>query len=283
LTVGQALEAAIRSLGEAGVPGYRRDAELLLAHLLGTDRGGLLVRRRDPLAAVIAARYATCVERRSARVPLQHVIGEQPFFGFDFKIDGRALVPRSETELLVELALALELRQGARIVDLGTGSGCIAVSLARLRPDLMVHALDLSADAIVLARENAVANGVLERISFVRADLREPPADWQGTLDLVVSNPPYVSDAEWVGLEPEVREHDPREALVAGPTGYEVYRVLVPLAHGLLRGGGWLLLELGEGQDATVRELAAAVGFAEITVRPDLQGIPRVLQALKPA
>jgi len=146
----------------------------------------------------------------------------------------------------------------------------------------VVHALDLSADALALARENAVVNGVFERISFVHSDLREPPGDWEGTLDLVASNPPYVSEAEWAGLEPEVRDHDPREALVAGPTGYEVYRILIPLAHGLLRGGGWLLLELGQGQDAILRELATAAGFAEVTVRPDLQGIPRVLQAVKP-
>jgi release factor glutamine methyltransferase len=283
LTVGQALEAAIRSLEQGGVPGYRRDAELLLAQLLSTDRGGLLVRRQDPLPPSIAAQYERWVARRRTRVPLQHVIGEQSFFGFDFKVDRRVLVPRPETELLVESALALELPQGAQVVDLGTGSGCIAVSLARLRPDLQVQALDRSTDALDVARENARVNGVLERLAFVHGDLSEPPSAWFGTLDLVASNPPYVTEAEWALLEPEVREHDPREALVAGPTGYEIYRTLVPLAYQLLRGGGWFLLELGQGQAATVQELAAVAGFDAIRVHPDLRGIPRVLQAFKPA
>jgi len=265
------------------VPGHRRDAELLLAHLLSTDRGGLLVRRDDLLAAALATRYERWIERRGAREPLQHVIGEQAFFGFEFKVDRRALVPRPETELLVEIASALDLPDGARIADLGTGSGCIAVSLARLRPDLVIHALDRSEEALELARENAVLNGVLERISFVCADLCDAPAEWQGALDLVVSNPPYVSEAECTVLEPEVRDHDPREALVAGPTGYEVYRTLIPAACELLRRDGWLLLELGQGQDDTLRDLAVGAGFEEIRVLPDLRGIPRVLQAVKRA
>jgi release factor glutamine methyltransferase len=274
------LDSASRRLAAAGVPGSRRDAELLLAQLLSTDRGGLLVRRGEPVDQEVAERYRRWIARREAREPLQHITGEQPFFGLEFKVDGRALVPRPETELLVEAALQLA-PVGARVVDLGTGGGCIAVSLARIRRDLRIFALDSSAEALQLARENAERNGVAERVSFVHGDLREPPSEWIGGMRMVVSNPPYVREVEWAALEPEVRDHDPRRALVAGPSGLELYEALLPSARRLLLPGGVLLLELGQGQADAVRERARAGGFRGIEVRPDLRGIPRVLRAVR--
>jgi len=277
------LSAAVRSLEDAGVPQARHDAECLLAAVLGTDRGGVYVRRRDPMSAGQTTRYRSWVERRRARVPLQHLFGEQEFFGHGFKVDSRVLIPRPETELLVEAALEPGLRRGARVVDLGTGSGCIAISLAIARPDLSVEALDRSPAALELARDNARRLGVERRVRFIERDLADPPESWARSIDLVVSNPPYVSESEWARLEPEVRDHDPREALVAGPAGDECYRALSPVVRGLLNRGGRLLLELGFGQAESVRSIIQQVGFERVTIRPDMQQIPRILSAFTPS
>jgi len=281
-TVGGALARATEALRGAGVEPARANAELLLAHLLETDRGGLLVRRHESLHGDLAARFATWVERRAAREPLQHVTGVQEFHGLEFGTDRRALVPRPETEGLVDLALGCELPAGARVADLGTGTGCIAITLAVKRPGLVVDALDRSEDALALARENARRHGVEDRIRLTAGDFARPPAGWRGAMHLVVSNPPYVAAREWESLEPEVRAHDPRAALVPGPTGYEAYRVLAPVSHELLRPRGRLLLELGDGQADEVRDLVRRAGFGELSVTRDLRGIERVLAAVKP-
>jgi release factor glutamine methyltransferase len=281
-TVGDALAVATSKLRRAGVDEARANAELLLAHLLDTDRGGLFIRRRDRLDAAIAVRYSDWVRRRASREPLQHVIGEQEFCGLALKADRRALVPRPETEGLVEAALRLDLPHGARVADLGTGSGCIAIALAVERGDLAIDALDHSSDALELARENAALHGVVQCVFFTQCDLATPPAEWREVMHLVVSNPPYVSEPDWKTLEPEVRDHDPRNALVAGPTGLEAYAALAPTSFGLLRPGGHLVLELGDAQAGDVREVVTRAGFEVIEVRPDLRGIDRVLVAVRP-
>lgn len=281
-TIGGALARATETLRAAGVDPARTNAELLLAHLLETDRGGLFVRRREPLDRDVAARFVTWVARRAAREPLQHVTGVQEFHGLEFGTDRRALVPRPETEGLVDLALGYELPEGARVADLGTGTGCIAITLAVKRPGLVVDALDRSEDALDLARENARRHGVEARVRFTAGDFARPPAGWRGAMDLVVSNPPYVAEREWESLEPEVRVHDPHVALVPGPSGYEAYRALAPASHELLKPRGRLLFELGEGQADEVRELVTRAGFTELAVTRDLRGIERVLAAVKP-
>lgn len=279
LTVGAALDEATRRLARAHVPDPRVNAEFLLAQLLATGRGGLLARRGECLGSVAARRFAEWIERRERREPAQHVTGEWEFYGLSLKTDRRALVPRQETELLVDVALRLGLPQGAHVADLGTGSGCIAIALAVRRPDLRLTAVDGSAAALSLARENAALHGVERHIDFVEGDFRHVPEHRREPMDLVVANPPYVSEADWAALEPEVRDHDPREALVAGPTGYEAHRALLPVAARWLRPGGRLLLELGAGQAEVVRELAAAAGWSEIELHADFQRIPRVLAA----
>jgi release factor glutamine methyltransferase len=275
--VGRALAAAAARLERAGVPAARHDAEVLLARCLGTDAAGLLARRGDPLSGDAAARFAEHLGRRERREPLQHVTGEQEFYGRAFRADRRALVPRPETEGVVDACLALAPPHAARLADLGTGCGCIAVTLVLALPGGEAFALDLSAEALDLARENARRHGVEGRIRFARGDMAAPPEEWLGRMDLVAANPPYVSEEEWEALEPEVRDHDPRAALVAGPTGLEAYAALLPAASGLLRPGGHLVLELGCGQDRAVRSLAASAGFEIVEVLPDLRGIPRVL------
>jgi len=281
-TIGEVLTTAIATLERAGVSEARVNAELLLAHLLDTDRGGVFVRRSETLPQPVARRYAEWLARRASREPLQHVIGTQEFYGREFISDARALVPRPETEGLVEAVLRLDLPQGARVADLGTGSGCIALTLALERLDFSIDALEISPRALSLARENAELHDVGARVRFTEGDQAAPPPDWRGVMHLVVCNPPYARAAEWEELAPEVRDHDPRQAVVAGPSGLEAYRALVPRAFDLLRPGGTLGLELGFGQADAVTTIVTGAGFREVTVRPDLCGIERVLLARRP-
>lgn len=279
MTIAGELDAAAARLERAGVPEPRLNAELLLADLLAIDRGGLLVRRREQLDAAIAQRFENRVLRRGRREPLQHITGFQEFRGLAFEVDGRVLVPRPETELLIDAALAVDLPGNARVADLGTGSGCLAVSLAAACKRFRLHALDSSPAALEVARSNARRHGVEGRIEFREAAMGEPPAAWLGRMNLVLANPPYVSEDEWAGLPPEVRDHDPREALVAGPTGLEAYRELLPASRGLLLENGSIVIELGFGQAAEVEKMARAEGFGRIRVEKDFQDIPRVLTA----
>jgi release factor glutamine methyltransferase len=251
----------------------------MLADLMDRDIGGMLLYRREPIEPAVAARFADRVARRAKREPLQHILGVQGFHGIEVVCDGRALVPRPETEGLVDAAFELALPSGARAADLGTGSGCIAIAFAVMRPDVRVTAVDASPRALELARENVARNGVAGQVELVERDMTDPPAEWRGAFDLVMSNPPYVPEADWAGLQPEVREFDPRDALVPGPTGLEAYAALVPAAALMLRPGGHLLLELGIDQGPDVRASCLDGGFDDVEIFPDLREIPRVLQA----
>jgi release factor glutamine methyltransferase len=246
---------------------------------MGVDRGGVLARHPDPLPEPEATRFEALVARRQRREPFQYLAGEQEFMGSTFHVDSRVLIPRPETEDLVDAVLAAALPLGARVADLGTGSGCIAVALALRRPDLRLLALDASPDAVDVARANAERLGAGGRLEFCVGDLTAPPRAWRSGVDAVVSNPPYVAEAEWTGLAPEVRDHEPRAALVPGPTGLEAYRVLAPAAAAFLAPGGLLAVELGHRSLEGARGAIEAAGFSDIGVRDDPRGIPRVLTA----
>ncbi len=281
--MGEALEAAADRLARAGVPQARREAELLLGWVLGTDRGGVIARKPDPLDAAVAEKLAAAVFRRERREPPQYLTGEQEFHGLSFLVDHRVLVPRPETEGVVDAVLGLALPEAACVADLGTGSGCIAVSLARSRPDLRLFALDVSSDALEVARANAARLEVVGKIQFVHADLSRPPDTWRGAMHAVACNPPYVSEDEWDHLAPEVHDHEPRVALVPGPSGLEAYPTVAASAFRLLRPRGSLVVELGFGREEGARRAAVTAGFGSIRVLPDLRGIPRVLVAQKAA
>jgi release factor glutamine methyltransferase len=249
-----------------------------MAWALATDRGRVLAFSSEPMAESASSRFRYFVERRCARVPVQYITGEQEFLGRGFHVDPRVLVPRPETEEVAQAALSLiPIRDGTRLADLGTGSGCIAVSLAVERPEARVHALDRSAEALAVARANARRHGVHERIVWARAEFASPPAGWRGIMDLVISNPPYVAADEWLRLEPEVKDHEPMSALVAGPTGDEAYETVIPAAALLLRPDGALVLELGHRSARGASRMAEAVGFRSIEIRSDVRGIARVL------
>lgn len=253
----------------------RRDAEMLLLHLLGRNRAWLMAHADETFGGCTAIGYGALLDRRAKGEPIQYITGETEFYGLPFRVTPDVLIPRPETEHLVEKALELA---GAwaepRIVDVGTGSGAIAVSLASQLPRAAVTAIDLSAGALRVAQENAERNGVAGRIRFCAGDLLGPVADER--FELVVSNPPYVPETDRDTLAVEVRVHEPELALFAGGDGLDVYRRLIPAAYAGLVPGGVVLLEIGQGQFDQVSSLLAEAGFGQIEFIRDLQGIQRV-------
>lgn len=271
----EALALGVSRLREAGVVEAELDAELLLRYSLGWDRAQFLTRREQALTDCQYERFVTLVARRSTGRPMQYILGSQEFFGREFVVSAAVLIPRPETELLVEAALArLSVTKNVYISDVGTGSGAIAVTIAAERPLARILATDISADALIVARENAVKHGVSDRVEFVEADVVPQGADG---FDMIVSNPPYVAEADRAGLAHEVRDFEPEVALFAGAEGLDVYRRLIPAALHALKPGGLLLLEIGAGQADAVRALLH--GWRDVEIRPDLQGIPRVVVA----
>jgi len=283
VTVQDALREATEKLRSAEVDSPEHDAEVLLRHVLGWDRARTLADGAATLPPGAEASYRELVEERARRRPLQHLTGCQWFWKHEFTVTADVLVPRPETELLVEAGLDL-LRdvESPRIVDVGTGSGCIALSLAAERPDAEVHATDISGPALAVARENALRLGLEARVSFHLGDLLEPMTHLAGEVDLVVSNPPYVDPAELAALAPEVREHDPKEALVPPGDRASLYRRLGPEAAELLRPGRWLGVEIGQGMSDEVSRALRPAGLRVERVVPDLAGIPRALIAVRP-
>lgn len=250
----------------------RREAALLLGEVLGLDEAQLYARADEDVPEPAALSYADLIRRRVARVPMAYLLGRREFYGRSFAVDPRVLVPRPETEHLVEAALD-HVADGSRVLDLGTGSGCIAVTVALERPGARVVATDLSLGALAVAAANCRRHGVGDRVSLVSADLLS--ALRMQSFDVGVSNPPYIAVDEWDSLMPEVRDHEPPEALFAGD-GLDFYRRL--FAAGDLFGEGQrLLVEIGKGQLDGVVELAEGGGFAVDAVVADLAGIPRVV------
>lgn len=248
----------------------RREAALLLGEVLRLSEAQLYARADEDVPEPAAVSYGQLIRRRADRTPVAYLLGRREFYGRDFAVDPRVLIPRPETEHLVEAAL--KCMGGGRVLDVGTGSGCIAITVALERPDSRIVATDLSPGALAVAAENCRTHGVGDRVRLVRADLLS--ALRPGAFEVVVSNPPYVGVGEW-SLMPDVRDHEPPEALFAGD-GLDFYRRLLA-AGGFLRAGQRLLLEIGKGQLEDVRNLAAAGGFDVEWVVADLAGIPRVL------
>jgi len=259
----------------------RRDAELLLLYAARLSRSAFLARPNDEVDLAAATHFEVLLERRLEGDPIQYIIGACEFYGLPFRVTSDVLIPRPETEHLVECVLELAAQFAEpRIVDVGTGSGAIAVALAHKLPNAHIAATDVSEAALDLARENAVRNGVGVRIRFLRSDLLTPVAADQ--FDIVVSNPPYVPTADRDSLAVEVRDFEPGLALFAGEDGLDIYRRLIPAAFAVLISGGLVALEIGCGQSDAVGSLLSGVGFGEVEFRPDLQGIPRVALARRP-
>lgn len=280
--VQELLRVAGRRLRDAGILNGDWDAELLLRHVTGWERARLVAAHDEALSEDARRRFEELLRERERRRPLQHLTGTQAFWRHEFRVTPDVLIPRPDTEILVEAALdALRGRRAPLVVDVGTGSGCIALSLAHERPDARVIAVDISPAALAVARDNALRLGLAGRVAFHEGDLLEPLRPRWGELDVVASNPPYIDPAA-PDLEPEVFEHEPHAALFGREHAYSAYEDLVPQAVGALRPGGRLLLEVGHGMAARVVALCLAAGCELVDVRRDLRGIERVVHAARP-
>ncbi len=276
-TLLEALRKSADFLARRGLERPRLEAEHVFAAALGLKRLDLYLQFERPLTAEEEARLRGLVVRRGNREPLQHVVGRTEFRSLVLRCDRRALIPRPETEELVDLALALfPSEQSVRALDLGTGTGAVALALAAERPAWKVDAVDRSEEALALARENAESCGLRSRVGFGRSDWFSEVRD---AYDLVVSNPPYLTEAELASAEPEVREHDPRAALVAPEDGLADLRRILTDAPRFLRPGGWVLLETGVEHHPALADLSARLGYVEAGGLPDLSGRPRFWKA----
>ena len=282
MTIHEALAAAIPLLGPENA---RRDAEALLAHLLHRDRASLLAHPETELTSEQAAAFNALIARRAAREPLQYITGHQEFYGLDLRVTSEVLIPRPETEHLVEAVLLWATQfhdeRLLQIADIGTGSGTIAVALATHLAGANFFATDISEPALAIARDNALTHHCEQRIHFAHGDLLSGLALPESFLfDAIVSNPPYVPTRDAATMQPEVVGHEPHTALFAGDDGLEIYRRLIPAAHAALHPCGLLAMEIGHGQ----REALAALlrDWDNVRFIDDYQGIPRTVLALRP-
>jgi len=259
-----------------GIDSARLDAELLLGDVLELNRVGLYLHYDRPLTAAELATFRALVRRRAAREPLAYIRGHCEFWSMSLKVSPAVLIPRADTEVLVEEALS-RLPAAGRVLDIGTGSGAIAIAIAHERPQANVAAIDVSPSALAMATANAENNGV--RVAFAAGDLERLTG---GPYDLLVSNPPYIAETQRKTLMPEVGGHEPALALFSGADGLGAIRHIAAQAPTLLAAGGWLLLEVGYDQAAAVRELLAGAGLTDLFVRDDYAGIPRVVGGRKP-
>lgn len=250
------------------------DAEVLARHVLDCDRATLLTRARDPLPSAFDRLFRALVARRAAREPIAYIVGHREFWGLEFEVTPAVLIPRPETELIIEEVLAsLPHRELVRrIVDVGTGSGCLAITLAVEFPSATVTGTDISADALDVASRNAIRHHTDARVTFLQRDLLDAV---EGPADVIVSNPPYVRAGDAAAISPDVR-YEPATALYGGSDGLDIIRRLFKDAARPLAPGGWLVVEFGLGQEEDVREAAGDAAWTVARIRGDLQGIPRV-------
>ena len=288
-TVRAALKTAMAQLREANVPSHTLAAELLLMHTLQRDRAWLYTHPEEILSAEDLNRFMALIARRAAGEPTQHLTGKQEFWGLEFEVTRDVLIPRPETEHVIEVALERlgqkRRSQRLRIVDIGTGSGCVAIALAHEFPHAEIFATDISAPALEVARRNATRHSAANRIQFIECNLLDAflsawPDSAGARFDLVVSNPPYISRRDAATLPREVRGHEPAIALFPGETGTELYDPLIRQAEKLMVPGGILVIELGyDSLDHVGPLLNAARGWIRVSATQDLAGIPRVIAA----
>lgn len=286
MTICEAINNGAAILSATGITNARLDVEVLLAHIIRKDRVWLITHRNDALDDKDRRDYDDAIRRRSKREPLQHILGSQEFWGLEFTVTPDVLIPRPETELVVESALALIMDRSAplTIVDLCTGSGCIAISLAKELIAAHVIAIDSSEQALAMARENARRHAVSDRIRYLEGDLFGPlrELDFRGRIDIIASNPPYIRSGDLNTLQPEVRDFEPEMALISGNEGTELAIKIIRNATEYLKKNGALIMEMGQDQAAALTRVAEATGaYSKLEILKDLAGIDRVIVAQK--
>jgi release factor glutamine methyltransferase len=284
LTIAEAINTAATKLTAAGITSARLDAELFLSHMLKKNRAWLITHIHDVLDEDLGRTFETAVRRRARREPLQYIIGTQEFRGLEFIVTPDVLIPRPETELVVESALKIISKPGrtVTIIDLCTGSGCMAVCLAKELPSSRIFATDMSKKALSVARDNARRHHVSGQIRFFKGDLfgALEELDIHGQVDIIVSNPPYVRSGDLPTLQPEVRDYEPEMALIAGPEGTELHRRIINAAPDYIKQYGALIMEMGMGQAAALRRMVKTNGaYNNPKILKDLAGIERVIVA----
>lgn len=281
MTIGQHIEGTTNVLSTLGLPTPRLDAELLLASCLKKDRTWLYIHSGQELIPAEAESFGFCVARRQKGEPVAYILGCKEFWSLDFAVDPRVLIPRPDTEVLVEEVLkvpGIGKMSGLEILDLGTGSGAIAVVLAHELPDAQITATDISPEALAVAAGNAEKNRVADRIAFIKGNLFDPVR--YCLFDVIVSNPPYIDAGDYAQLSVEVKNFEPREALLAGDDGMDFYKIIVPQAACYLKAGGWLLLEIGDRQKDLIEGLFRQTGlYHDVIFRKDYAGRWRVAKA----
>jgi release factor glutamine methyltransferase len=282
-TIRRVLAWATDDLKKRGSSSPRLDAELLLGKVLKLDRVGLLIDADRPLAKPELTQYRELYQRRRAGEPVAYLLGVREFYGRPFRVDRRVLIPRPDTEILVEVALerTKHISLSARVLDLCTGSGCVAVSLARERPTTHVIASDVSADALAVAAENALRLGAYN-VGFVRSDLLAAFDPERHRFDLITANPPYIAEGEIPTLSVDIRSFEPHLALTGGADGLDFLRKIVSEAPAFLADDGVLAVEIGSDQGPAVRDLFAAAGYRDVAVQKDYGGLDRVVSGRKP-
>ena len=282
-TVGGLVAWARQSLVQAGIHNGAQEAMWLLEHALGLRRHQLVSESDRVVVSDVCARAESLIARRATREPLQYLLGTQEFCGLEFAVSPAVLIPRPETELLVRHVVAyVQAVSDATIVDVGTGSGCVAITLATCLKGRRVLAIDRSPEALAVAQRNAMRHAVRDQIEWLEGDLLAPLSERMAadSVHVIVSNPPYISETDWAGLEPEVRVFEPRMALIGGEQGTEFHERLLRESRKLLVSGGLLAMEIGAGQAAAVQRLAEQVGgYAALEVIEDAAGIERVVMA----
>lgn len=278
-TIQEELAQAMAILRRAQVDTSQLDAEVLMAHALGVPRVHVISYPGQRLRHDVAHRFEEMIARRAKREPLAYITDEKEFWGLSFDVTPAALIPRPETETLVEAALSsLKGRANPLVADIGAGSGCVAIAIVIELPDAVVYATEVSSDAAALARRNALKHQVEIRVAVLEGDLFGPISeDLRGKLDAVVSNPPYIPSAEMDFLQPEIANYEPRGALDGGPDGMEYHRRILTAARDWLRPGGLVHLEVGVGQAEKVTAYAREQGYAQLRITSDLAGIGRVV------
>lgn len=279
ISIADVVREGAEILQSSGLGQTRREAGDLLQHVLGRDRTFILAHPEQLVTNEQLQSFRNLLLRRASGEPLQYVIGHQPFFGLDFEVAKGVLIPRPETELLVETALSFlkDIPTSPSICDVGTGSGCIAITLLHGCPTARAVAIDISPAALEIANRNARRHDVAERLTFVEGDCFSSLSAGKDSFDLIVSNPPYVSETELSGLQREVRDHEPREALAGGPDGLDIVRRLLTESGAFLKTGGHLLIEIGFSQGEAVKALVDERIWQLHGIHSDLQGIPRVV------